>query len=418
MISKIIKFHITYAKIACKDVKEIAPLIIQGGYLLSVYAFSSTQGFAKISLQHKNFTSISITDGLKDTLKERYRNSILIISNIDYYITSDTIKYMVEDLFIELEETYKKNKTHLILLGEYNKLSKTILDKFISLSIPNEIIKNRKEFIAVNFEGYPDFINMTITQLNNLLIQKKLYPNENIRTLKNNLIGHSILELLPNLVSFNDIGGRKKEKEYLKKIISVWGNPNWKFQKPRGILLKGKSGSGKTMLAKAIALEMGLPLYRVDMGLLYNRYLGKTEEKVRELWEDIKLYSPAVILFDEIEKMLSGSSSSDDSDAGTTGRVMSYMLYQFQEQATGNFLIGTINNIQRLPPEFFRLGRWDKIFDLSNLEEEKILEVVAKKYSITFNDKERVKGKTGAEIDNYIYNLKLMEENKNEHRNT
>lgn len=127
---------------------------------------------------------------------------------------------------------------------------------------------------------------------------------------------------------------------------------------PKGILLLGVQGSGKSLAAKAVAGVWQRPLLRLDMAALYNKYIGETEKNLRNALELADMMSPCVLWIDEIEKGLSGSSS----DEGTSTRILGILLTWMAERKSEVFVVATANDIQALPPELMRKGRMDEIF--------------------------------------------------------
>ncbi|MCC6296671.1 MAG: AAA family ATPase [Pseudomonadales bacterium] len=127
---------------------------------------------------------------------------------------------------------------------------------------------------------------------------------------------------------------------------------------PKGILLLGVQGGGKSLAAKAVAGLWGIPLLRLDVGALYNKYHGETERNLREALQLAEAMAPAVLWLDEIEKGLSTA----DQDGGTSQRVLATLLTWMAERTSRVFLVATANDITRLPPELLRKGRFDELF--------------------------------------------------------
>lgn len=130
----------------------------------------------------------------------------------------------------------------------------------------------------------------------------------------------------------------------------------------------GVQGCGKSLSVKAIAKELGLPLYRLDIGRLYSQYIGQTEQNLRRALSTVDKLSPLCLWMDEIEKGFAASAG--ESDGGVSQRVLGTFLTWMQERKSTCFLAATANDVYRLPPEFLRKGRFDEIFfvDLPNQE--------------------------------------------------
>ncbi len=139
---------------------------------------------------------------------------------------------------------------------------------------------------------------------------------------------------------------------------------------PRGVLLVGIQGCGKSLAAKTIALEWGLPLVRLDPSQLFDKYVGESEKNLRRAFETAEAVSPVVLWIDEIEKAFAGSSSSE-SDAGLGRRLFGSFLTWMQEKKDAVFVAATANDLSAIPPELQRKGRFDEIFfiDLPDAEE-------------------------------------------------
>jgi SpoVK/Ycf46/Vps4 family AAA+-type ATPase len=163
---------------------------------------------------------------------------------------------------------------------------------------------------------------------------------------------------------FADVGGLEMLKDWLKKRTSAFGERAKEFglPAPRGVLLLGVQGCGKSLCAKAVATLWQLPLLRLDVGRLFSDLVGSSERNVREAIKIAESVSPCILWVDEIEKAFAGTQSSAFSDAGTSARVFGTFLTWLQEKEASVFVIATANNIQLLPPELLRKGRLDEIF--------------------------------------------------------
>lgn len=163
-----------------------------------------------------------------------------------------------------------------------------------------------------------------------------------------------------DLVSFDDIAGLSVLKRWIRdrqKIFLSDENP-YGLEPPKGVLLLGVQGCGKSMAAKAVASGFGVPLLRLDFGAIYNKYHGETEKNLRQSLRSAEVMEPCVLWIDEIEKGLSVS----DSDSGTSRRVLGTLLTWMAERDSRVFLVATANDIEALPPELVRKGRFDEIF--------------------------------------------------------
>ena len=169
-----------------------------------------------------------------------------------------------------------------------------------------------------------------------------------------------------------EVAGLNTFKEWLDRKREVFFAPSdlleqYELHTPKGVLLVGVPGCGKSFSAKMVASRWELPLLRFDMGSVYAKYVGETERRMQEALDYIGNVAPCVLWVDEIEKAL--ASSSDESDVGK--RVLGQFLFWLQESPAKVFLVATANDVSKLPPELFRKGRFSEVFfvDLPNRAE-------------------------------------------------
>jgi len=187
---------------------------------------------------------------------------------------------------------------------------------------------------------------------------------------RNILRGEGLLETVRRDSSFSDLAGLQRLKDWLGKRKSALTAEGQKFGlvPPKGILVTGVQGCGKSLAAKAVAGEWGFELARLDAGALYDKFVGESEKKLRKGLELAQKMAPVVLWIDEIEKAFASAGSSGDADAGLSQRLLATLLTWMQDRESGVFLAATSNNISALPPEMLRKGRFDEIFfvDLPN----------------------------------------------------
>jgi AAA+ superfamily predicted ATPase len=161
---------------------------------------------------------------------------------------------------------------------------------------------------------------------------------------------------------FADVAGANRLKRWIeqRRRVFVEGDAPPGLDPPKGVLLLGVQGCGKSLLAKSIAGGFGVPLVRLDFGTLYDKYHGETEKNLRAALASTEQLAPAVLWIDEIEKGLASSAS--DSDGGVSRRVLGYLLTWMAERKSRVFLVATANQVHELPPELLRKGRFDEIF--------------------------------------------------------
>ncbi len=182
-----------------------------------------------------------------------------------------------------------------------------------------------------------------------------------------------LLEYYDNTELIDNVGGLDTLKSWLRKRVRAFTDEARIFglPAPKGILLVGVQGCGKSLIARSVASMWRLPLLRLDAGRLFASLVGSSEENLRQAIKTAESIAPAILWVDEIEKGFSGVGSSNVSDAGTTARVFGSFVTWLQEKQKPVFVVATANDISGLPAELVRKGRFDEIFfvDLPNMEE-------------------------------------------------
>lgn len=173
--------------------------------------------------------------------------------------------------------------------------------------------------------------------------------------------------------TIQSVGGLSNLKKWVQKVAHIFKNPTKALEYglpiPRGTLLCGISGTGKSLIAKVIANEFGVPLYRWDLGKLFGSLVGTTEKNTREAFKLMTSVAPAVFYIDEIEKSLAGAESSSYTDSGVTARVVGAFLTFMQEKTAPVFFAATANSVDRLSPELLRRFNGIWFVDLPTEEE-------------------------------------------------
>jgi len=212
--------------------------------------------------------------------------------------------------------------------------------------------------------------------LRELLGANGLLNQEDIAALskrKHALLGQdSVLSFETNTERFAEVAGLRNLKTWLarRKGVFLASDPTLEsLDTPKGLMLLGVQGCGKSMAAKAVAGSWNVPLLRLDFGALYNKFLGETERNLREALKVADAMAPCVLWMDEIEKGV--ASHGNSSDGGESRRVLGTILTWMAERKSRVFVVATSNDIEALPPELVRKGRLDEIFfvDLPNLQD-------------------------------------------------
>lgn len=190
------------------------------------------------------------------------------------------------------------------------------------------------------------------TDLNTVVARKRQF-----------LQSDGLLEFIESPVDLASLGGMKRLKNWLVQRENIFTDEASAFglRPPRGVLLLGVQGAGKSFCAKAIATAWKRPLLRMDVGSLYDRYVGESEHRLRDTLRQAEAMAPMILWIDEIEKAFA-SAASRSNDGGLSQRMFGMLLTWMQEHREPVFLVATANDIEALPPELLRKGRFDEIF--------------------------------------------------------
>ena len=255
--------------------------------------------------------------------------------------------------------------------------------KDLAINVSEDVLNE----ISLSFKGLNEF---QIKQILNLAYKdggcldfddKKLILRQKEQLIKKS----GLLEMIPVHESIEDIGGLENLKEWLYKKERIFNQLDkaikYGVDIPKGIMIVGMPGCGKSLSAKATAKLFEIPLVRLDVGRLLGKYIGESEENMRKALKLSEAISPCVLWIDEIEKAFSGIGGSGGGSDVTT-RLFGQFLTWMQEKENSVFIVATANDISKIPPEFLRKGRFDELFyvDFPNDEERrKILEIHLKK---------------------------------------
>lgn len=187
-----------------------------------------------------------------------------------------------------------------------------------------------------------------------------------------------MLEFIDSVDDMSSIGGLENLKNWLAKRRCVFADDARAagLEPPRGVIIMGVQGCGKSLCARCIAGEWHLPLVKFDSAAIFDKYIGETEKRVKKLFDVAEQLSPAVLWIDELEKVFAGSGPDSASvDAGVSSRLLGSFLSWMQDRQAPVFVAATSNNVNALPPELIRKGRFDEIFfvDLPNRVERRVI---------------------------------------------
>ena len=290
-----------------------------------------------------------------------------------------------------------------------------LIQSFVSENGLLELQPRLLEEMATAFKGLSEF------EINNILALAVADDGElNRQDLslifeqkKQMILKSGIMEMIPLKESINDIGGLENLKNWLRRKAKVIKNiqsaEKFGVDMPKGVLIAGVPGCGKSLSAKAVASLFEVPIVRLDMGKLMGKYLGESEANLRKAINLAEAISPCVLWVDELEKAFAGVGS--DGGHEVTSRLFGSFLTWMQEKTSTAFVVATANDITKLPPELLRKGRFDEIFyvGLPKTEErKKIFEIHIRKRKQDFAKIDVAKlvsmtdGYSGADIEGVV----------------
>jgi SpoVK/Ycf46/Vps4 family AAA+-type ATPase len=421
--------------IESREEKEILKSIHKIGLSIRqhVYAWSLIRGFSVLN-NHSEITGTNIPEPT-EILLTIYNNrlpGIYILLDFHSYLANDRNLRLIKEIAQSAE---KYSQTLIFISAQFDvPVSVKHFTAMFEAPLPSEdkirLIINQliAEWDAKNLQNKirtdESIISLFIKHLKGLSaseIRRLMYNalRDNALTIddipeiakaKYDLLNKDeVLYYEHNTSSFSQVGGQKNLKGWLEKRRNIFlGEKKFIMSDiPKGILLLGVQGSGKSLAAKSVAGTWGIPLLRMDFGTLYNKYYGETERKTRESLKMADLMSPCVLWIDEIEKGI----GSDSGESGTSKRVLGTLLTWMAERTSRVFVVATANDIQFMPPELMRKGRLDEIFfvDLPDIETRKeIFSIHLKKRELDPNKfdlqnaAELSDGFSGAEIEQVI----------------
>ena len=376
-----------------------------------LYIWNSTDGvtYANCSSKKKEKT-LDFTAALKfceNRAKEQGSRNIFVFCDADGYLNSKAPivnRRRLRDFAINIRK--KGYVSNCIIIAPTFEITTDLQKEVTLIDFPLPSREEVKAIISSFMEQYSNVEGVTIDVNNELLdkfvdasigltkleidncLARALVSNrridasdlKGILSEKKQIIRKTgILEYIDSQLNLNDVGGLQTLKKWLELRSHCFGDEAMKFgvKPPKGVLLTGIPGCGKSLTAKCVATAWNMPLLRLDMGKIFQGIVGSSESNIRLALKTAEAISPSILWIDEIEKGLSGASGGGG-DGGTSVRVFGTLLTWMQEKTSPVFVFATANNINGLPPELLRKGRFDEIFFVdfpSSEERKKILEI-------------------------------------------
>jgi len=293
----------------------------------------------------KDLSIIRKLKNLSRTLKTQPKNLIIISSEVNI---PDTLREFITLIEFPLP-TYSEINEELFRLM-----------KSLKQDISEEVLVNLTTACqGLSLERIRRVLSKVIAQSGNIDASS---PKLIIEEKKQIIQQTQLLEFNTTDKKITDVGGLENFKEWLSLRAEAFSPAARKYglPYPKGLLLVGIQGTGKSLAAKTVASEWNLPLLRLDFGRLFASLVGESESRVRKMIQIAEALSPCVLWVDEIDKAFAGAQSSGDS--GTTSRVLATFLTWLSEKNSPVFVVATANNIEWIPPEILRKGRFDEVF--------------------------------------------------------
>lgn len=363
---------------------------------MNVFVWNLGSGLQQVNYSHENgiiYEEVDdfevSTDPILDTLNyigNHNQKAIFILVDLQPYIGADPnrVDYAVIRKIKNLCFSLKNSYTRMILMGQGMNISNEFdgLVQHLNNELPNqEIIKETIREVSKDLtdSGYTAHIDLNTNEGERLIRACQGLTIEEIKDAMRisiisdgninyqNISDMKIQKLQKMNVEFCEapdvgVGGLGNLKEWLhlrSKLFSAQVT-NTKLPSPKGIMLVGVPGTGKSLIAKTIGQMWSIPILKLDMGSIYNSLVGESEKNMRQLLKTAEAVAPCVLWMDEIEKGLSGASGGNDS--GVSQRVFGQFLTWMSEHKAPVFVVATANDISSLPPELSRKGRFDEVF--------------------------------------------------------
>ncbi len=350
----------------------------------SLYVWSRTEGITRGGQAVAGLLDPMTPLKWFEELKEK---SVLVLKDFHHYLKDPLVIRKLRDL----AQSLKTSPKTIVLLSPQQQIPPDLIKDItlmelplpsredISLLISKVIEETGVDAADTDLQGLIDAAcGLTQEEIENVLAKSLVSSGklEKLRVLeeKRQIVKKSgVLEFIDQKqVSSLAVGGMLNLRQWLKVRRSGFSAEARAINlpSPKGVLLVGVPGCGKSLTAMTVSQEWGLPLIRLDLGRVYSGLVGSSESNIREALKTTEAVAPCILWIDEIEKGLSGSSSGS-SDGGTSTRVFGTVLTWMQEKKSPVFVMATANDISALPPEFLRKGRFDEIFfvDLPSLSE-------------------------------------------------
>ncbi|MEM8781132.1 MAG: AAA family ATPase, partial [Cyanobacteria bacterium P01_G01_bin.49] len=370
-----------------------------GGYEVLFWTYD--KGLAKCGSQEfdsQEFETLPHTNdplNVLEQIEETQDQNLYILHDFHQFLTGAKADALVVSRLFNLCHQLKINHQTIILLGEEIKLpsfeglihiidyslpTATVIQAFLKQAINRLPSQTTKPCISEKL--IRSCQGLTITEISDALrFSLKKYDSINSQVLAQQINQFKLAKLKRHGVELSrdpdvKVGGLSTLKTWLARRSKLFSCTNPKLPQPKGVLLLGTPGCGKSLVAKSIGLELGIPVMHLNIRGLYDSLLGQTEKNLRTVLKTAEALAPVCLFIDEIEKAFDNGNSTHD--GGVSKGILGTFLTWMQDKQKPVFVIATANKVNNLPPEFLRKGRFDEIFfiDLPNApERQEILEI-------------------------------------------
>ena len=314
---------------------------------------------------------------------------------INVYIFKDALRYIkdavAERLLRDVAQAFSADNRTLFLIDPAGELPSAVHPLAIDYDLPLPDEKEINQLVRATFQQLNQFgnavVEMTESQFNQFLANLRGLTrmeisqvvadavlgdgkltaddvNKAIAIKRQRLRQTGVLDYIPPPDAAPAVGGLKNLRKWLVRRARAFSPKAREFglEPPKGILILGMQGCGKSLMARHVAASWKIPLLRMDVGSLYDKYIGETEKHLRRALQVASVMSPCVLWIDEIEKAFASASAGAESDGGLSKRMFGQLLSWMQDHVEPVFIVATANEISALPPELVRKGRFDEIF--------------------------------------------------------
>lgn len=379
----VLKSHIPIVAIETREEQRAINLIrsLQFRLSLPIYQWTVTEGLQRVDLDYEPQRHNTKPTEVLGNIKAGSQQGIYILLDFHPYLDDPLHVRLLKDIALAYELTHQT-----IVLISHNLTIPPELKNFcamVTLDLPDaQLIKNIVNDVAElwakqtrkKVRAHPEAFDMLVKNLSGLthseaarLARTAIYDDgaitaddlPQVMKAKYALLNkEGMLHFEWDTEKMSNVGGFTRLKTWLRQRLPVFEGKLAGVDIPKGILLLGVQGCGKSLAAKSVAAVLGIPLLRFELSAIFNKYHGETERNLRESLYAAEVMAPCVLWIDELEKGV----TIGEHDGGTAKRVLGSLLTWMAEKQSAVFIVATANEIDELPPELIRKGRFDEIF--------------------------------------------------------